>query len=192
VAAKIEDGSDATEVRVSVDGELLIERLDGKAVPIDPGERRFDFELAGHAPVQKRLVIREGEKARQIEVEFAPAPSSSDGRPEQRIAAYALGGAAALGLGLFAFFGVRGNSRLSDLDERGCKPSCPQEDVDAVKSDYRTANVLLAVSLVTLAAGVCVFATSWVGSDEPVDTARLELTLGPTVGGMNAALGWVF
>ena len=40
-------GRDLTEVRVTVDGSTLIEKLDGRARSLDPGAHTFVFEAAG-------------------------------------------------------------------------------------------------------------------------------------------------
>jgi len=47
VRAEDTTGADTLAVRVTIDGQLLAETLDGKAVPIDPGEHVVRFELAG-------------------------------------------------------------------------------------------------------------------------------------------------
>src|SRR5690349_12545817 len=53
-------GAETAAVRVTVDGRLLSERLDGNAVAIDPGERTLLFELEGSEALEKRVVIRQG------------------------------------------------------------------------------------------------------------------------------------
>ena len=83
--AKDEAGRDLFDVRVFVDGERLIDKLDGKAVFIDPGPHTFRFETAGAAPVTEKALIKEGEKTRVLAATFdlgasdsAPAASSRD------------------------------------------------------------------------------------------------------------------
>src|SRR5215472_923722 len=109
-------GADVTDVRVRYDGQLLLERLDGKAKPIDPGTHVFQFERAGDK-VEVRVVIAEGEKNRKVIAVFdnprtaTPPPSavsSSGGRAPVPIAAYVLGGVGLLAAGSFAYFGITG------------------------------------------------------------------------------------
>ena len=57
---------------VSVDGETLVRKLDGKSLPIDPGPHTFKFETAGAPPVVERALVKEGEKTRVITVTFEP------------------------------------------------------------------------------------------------------------------------
>ena len=56
-----------------MDGELITDRLEGTAVPIDPGSHTFVFETAGKPPITKRFVIRESQKDRPEVVVFVPA-----------------------------------------------------------------------------------------------------------------------
>ena len=42
-------GADVSAVRVKVDGVLLTAKLDGRAIPIDPGQHSFVFEARGFA-----------------------------------------------------------------------------------------------------------------------------------------------
>lgn len=84
--AKDKAGRDLFDVRVFVDGERLIDKLDGKAVFIDPGPHTFRFETAGAAPVTEKALIKEGEKTRVLAATFelgesdsAPAPPSDKG-----------------------------------------------------------------------------------------------------------------
>jgi hypothetical protein len=63
-----------TDVRVSVDGAPLAERIDGKPVPLDPGEHRFRFDRAGAPPIQETAVLVAGEKERLVQARFAPEP----------------------------------------------------------------------------------------------------------------------
>ena len=76
--------NDLSQVRVSMDGQPLVERLDGSALSVDPGEHRFVFELAGTPAVEKQLVIREGEKDRRERIVLGPEPVLAP--PPDRIA----------------------------------------------------------------------------------------------------------
>jgi hypothetical protein len=66
------DGHDATGMTVTLDGQPLLGADVGRAVPLDPGEHLFHFEVSGAAPVETRSVIREGEKNRILRVSFTP------------------------------------------------------------------------------------------------------------------------
>jgi hypothetical protein len=74
VFAATAHGRDVTDVRVSVDGTVAAERIDGKPVPLDPGEHRFRFERPGEEAVEQPLVLRAGEKERLVSARFGPEP----------------------------------------------------------------------------------------------------------------------
>jgi hypothetical protein len=53
-----------------MDGEILVRKLDGKSVTVDPGPHTFKFEIAGAQAVVERALVKEGEKARSVNVSF--------------------------------------------------------------------------------------------------------------------------
>ena len=61
-------GDDLTDVQVTVDGQPFAAKLDGTAVPMDPGPHTFVFEAAGFEAVTKTLVLKETEKGRRERV----------------------------------------------------------------------------------------------------------------------------
>lgn len=164
VVARDPAGNDTTSVSVLLDGHPLLPNLDGKAHSVDPGPHKLRFELAGARVVEREVLIREGEKARTIEVKFesdAPvAPSSSVSAspaeppgPARRpvpVSVWALGGTGALALGAFGYFALSGRSQESDLRDRGCEPYCPKSETDEVKQKYLLGDIFLAVGLVSL------------------------------------------
>jgi hypothetical protein len=66
--ARDASGRDLFDVTVSMDGEVLTKKLDGKSVFIDPGPHTFTFEAAGTPAVTVKALVKEGEKARVINV----------------------------------------------------------------------------------------------------------------------------
>jgi hypothetical protein len=78
--AKDRQGRDLFDVTVSMDGETLLRKLDGKSVNVDPGPHTFKFEVAGSPAVVERALVKEGEKTRVITVSFndggSPSPST--------------------------------------------------------------------------------------------------------------------
>jgi hypothetical protein len=68
--AKDRQGRDLFDVTVSMDGETLVRKLDGKSVNVDPGPHTFKFEIAGAQAVVERALVKEGEKARAVNVSF--------------------------------------------------------------------------------------------------------------------------
>lgn len=79
--AKDKQGRDMFDVSVSMDGEVLVKKLDGKSVPVDPGPHTFKFEAVNVMPVVERALVKEGEKTRVITVSFADGAGVTAGDP---------------------------------------------------------------------------------------------------------------
>lgn len=81
--AKDKGSHDLFDVTVSVDGAQLVTKLDGKSVIVDPGKHTFKFESSGMPPVTEVVLVKEGERARNINVVFdggqGPDPTPTPG-----------------------------------------------------------------------------------------------------------------
>jgi hypothetical protein len=88
IAFEVKDpsGSDVVAVKVTVDGAPLTEKLDGTALPVDPGQHVFTFEATGQPPVSRTLVVTEGVKGRGEVVQLGaadhPAPTPATPLPQ--------------------------------------------------------------------------------------------------------------
>lgn len=73
-------GHDLSAVRVTMDGEPLLQKLDGAAIAIDPGEHHFGFESEGLVDAESSVLVREGESHRQVSVvlKSAAAPEPTE------------------------------------------------------------------------------------------------------------------
>jgi hypothetical protein len=185
IDARDRAGRDLVRVKVLCDGQPCASELDGKAIDIDPGVRRLRFELevpAGSSPappIERELVIREGEKNRRVVVrfEYPPLPPPAIERPVPAVA-IVLGAAGVVGLGAGAVaFGVA-RSQESELESRGCAPACAPDDADAIDRADTIALVSAGVGAAALAAATVVF------------LMRPSVTVGltPEPGGGRAAL----
>lgn len=176
-------GKDATTVRISVDGQLLLESLDGKAKPIDPGSHRIVVELDGETPVERELVVREGEKNRKVDISFAPLDGGAgSGGGSISPATWVLGGVGVAGIAVFATFGALGLSEKSDA-ETSCAPNCSDDEVDSIRTKFIVGDIGLGVGVASLAAAVIVgIVSASSGGDE---LAELPLRIGgaPAPGG---------
>lgn len=173
VLAAKKDGKEVEAVRVSYDGQPLVEVLDGKAVSIDPGPHTLTFEAVGAEPISMKLVFREGEKNRLITAQLGGVETLAT--PSQPVAAstatepvttkssnwlpYGLGGLGVLGVVGFAVLGAVGNSELKDR-ERTCAPKCNDSDVSSVRMKYVLADVSLGVGVVSIGVASYLFFTT--------------------------------
>ena len=66
-------GQELADVRVSMDGEHLRDRLDATSVFVDPGLHVFRFESKGSATIDVRQMLRKGDRDRIIELTLRPS-----------------------------------------------------------------------------------------------------------------------
>lgn len=165
------EGRDVTDVRVSIDGEVLSETLDGKSIPLDPGSHTVRFERAGEAPVEKTIIVREGEKARVVSATWEEEPAALPPTPPPRqrsgppVSAWVLGGVGVSAVGAFAALAIDGMNRRSAL-EKSCFGSCQQEQVDSIKTQLAVADAALGVGLVSLGVSAVLFLSGRGPSEE--------------------------
>lgn len=164
-AVKDAAGQDTTAARVFVDDQILAERLSAAAVPVDPGERTFRVEIDGKPPLERKVVVREGEKGRVLDFSFAdptapgptepPAHKDGAGIP---LASWILGGVGVVGVGLFATFGAIGLSEKGDAEDpgSGCAPNCTDDEVSSIRGKFLVADISLGVGVAALGAAVIV------------------------------------
>lgn len=195
-AAKDGAGGDLTEVSVTMDGEALATRLDGKAIPVDPGTHTFRFEKAGEAPVVRELLVREGEKARKLEVVIGavvgPAKGADTGSGGISPATWVLAGVGGAGLVVFGVLGGLGLSAKSDA-EATCMPHCSDAVVDPIRAKFIGADVALSVGLASLAAGLTVgLVTGLDGGGSAQPATALFWGASASAGGGGVRIGALF
>lgn len=161
-----ENGRDLADVRIEVDGQVLLERLGGTAVEMDPGEHQVRWTHPQRKAVEQAVVVREGDKARRISARLEPLVAGGAGGDtpilEERpvpAATIVLGGIGLAGLAGFGVLASMGLSEESDLDERGCKPNCPSDDVDSVRTKFLIGDIALGVGVAALAGATIFYLT---------------------------------
>jgi hypothetical protein len=68
LSAKDGDGRDLVDVTVTADGQPLVRKLDGQALPMNPGLHSFRFELADGTSSTSQALVKEGVKAQGVAV----------------------------------------------------------------------------------------------------------------------------
>jgi hypothetical protein len=192
LSARGPDGQDAVDVAVTVDGKPFVSQLDGKAVAINPGVHQFHFELEGAEPIDQRIVITEATKSRAISVTFKAAGKTTDegashddagnsdlqrgsggdlgtGRHTPAMA-YVLGGVGLVGVGGLAYFGLKFDGELNDMD--ACKPNCPQSDADHASKTRLFALISGGVGVVSLGVATYLFLAPPGAAKANVETSR--------------------
>ena len=192
---KDETGGDLTDVRVTANGQLVADRLDGTAVSIDPGEYELRFEARGIGVAQQTILVVEGQKSRLVEVVLGGGVPQ---RPAQKAApsslapfawtAFGIGGA-----GLVTFAALQGvaQSEYADFEDScGHTRACSDEDVAPTRDKFIASMAMLGVGgagIATAAILLIVDATS----KEQTDAAarpRIDVALWPTGAALRIAL----
>jgi hypothetical protein len=173
VIARTRDGADIADVRVSVDGRVISERLEGRAIALDPGAHTLRLERKGMPALERPLVVSEGQKLREVIVEFgdvrpSPEPSrqapaslplaESPSRGGTPAPAWIVGGVGVLALSTFVTLGISGRSEQSNHLEK-CNPRCAPDEVDSVRTKYIAADIALGVAVVSFAVSAFLFLT---------------------------------
>ena len=208
-AAKDTAGRDLTDVRVTMDGTSLLQKLDGSAIPVDPGVHHFVFEATGYriATMNVTAVIREGVKERPVQTVFellpppqpamarhpakeAPKPSTEgSGR---RAIGLAIGGAGIAELAVGLIFGAVSLSTYAHAltecgngDSSNCNPALhPQAQQDR-QSAFDQATV---ATIASVAGGVCLAVGAALYFTAPKATG-IEVGATADNGGMRFSLG---
>lgn len=184
VAAHDEDGHDVLGTAITLDGSA-IDASSGRALPVDPGVHVLHVEAPGKIPVDQKVVVQEGERARPVAITLVakdkpkpppppppPPPVILPAPHETSPLVYVLGTLGAVSVASFAVFEIKAVSDSTHL-RNTCAPRCAQSDVDQVSTETVAANVSLALGAAFAAGAVTVW---WLGRPHAAATA---LELGP-------------
>jgi hypothetical protein len=181
VVFDVEDqqGRDLTEVKVTMDGRPLAERLTGIAIPVDPGEHTFGFEAAGRPPTTVRTTLREGEKDRRERVVLAgmgtgagagrEADAAADERRRriQETAALVAAGVALAGALTGGAFALYAKTRSDDANAICPLATCPNSEAVRMNRDAVTAGNAATVALAVGAASAAAAFVLWLTAGPP-------------------------
>jgi hypothetical protein len=180
LAAIDTQGREIVDLRAYVDGGRVADRLDGRAIDVDPGEHMLRLEDPKGRATQLRIVFLEGVKLRKITVQWPDQPSGSTSSPAAESspaaippAAIGLGGLGIVALGSFAYFGITGKHQENDLKST-CAPRCPVDDYDVMHRRMVIADVSLAIGIVTLGAATWIVVARPNPSTSSAAVSKLE------------------
>jgi hypothetical protein len=155
----VDGDKDVANVKVTEGTTVLAESMTGSPVELDPGAHKFKAESPDRPTQEATFVLREGEKARVVRINFTVAPpprlpgdqEPKGPRPIPKSAIF-VGGFGVLAAGAGAALGVLALKKRSDLDALKCKPTCTDADVKPVKNFALFADVAFGAAV--LSAGV--------------------------------------
>ncbi len=199
-------GLPVSAVKVTMDGEVVANELDGSALSLDPGRHQFTFEVAGQPPLTKTIILYEGEKNRRESLVIGSPPTppvlptppaetrstpmagsdatampSKETGHAQRVAGVVVGAGGLAGIVAGGIFGAFTYSAWSDANSgcpthSGCSAAAIQSHDSAV-TEATVSTVAFIAGGVLLAGGLTLFFTA------PKDSVRKV--------GVQVAPGWL-
>lgn len=184
------DQKEAQGAKLYVNGELVIEW--SKALKVNPGRHVVRAELPSFEPIERNVVLPEGQRMRLIVIDFespqAPAlpETSAPALPPEPlfvertrpipVLVYPLLGIGLAGLASFGAFSWIGKSQQREL-ETTCMPACTDTELKTMKRSYLIGDVSAGIGAATLVGAAVVYFT------RPAKTVEsqpgLSLGIGP-------------
>jgi hypothetical protein len=203
VFAAKEGNKDLTDVKVTMDGQLITSSLDGRPIPVDLGKHIFKFEHGGQTQ-DAEVVIGAGQKGRNISVTFGAAPpppppppppgggDNGGGGGGSLVPTIAVGAIGVVAIGVGTYFGLSGKSAVDDLQK--CKPKCAESDVDSARTKLIVADISFVAGAVAIAGAIVLYLVRpKIEADvKSGKTSSIRLDIGPSSGGGAAALSGTF
>jgi hypothetical protein len=172
VRARDADGKDLIDVKVYVDGNVLLPKLQGTAVPVDPGAHKFRYEFPNGQSYEEDVLIAEGEKDRVIRAELkggggavvgvgggsGGGGGAGGGETHGGGAGpvpWIIGGVGLVSLGVFVGLQVDAQGTYSNF-KNGCgvTKTCDPNAVSSLGTEFGVSGVFLAVGAAALVTGV--------------------------------------
>ena len=158
--ASEEQGRELYDVEVRVDGVVQTSKLDGRELPVNPGEHHFAFSTVGRVPAEDDIVIRVGEKHRLLTIALPlvnpppppvivkpPPPPPPPPRLGTGTKVLLIGG----GVALLAGAAVGTSAWIDERSlRRSCAPACDPADVDSARLRLRIADASMLVGVAAL------------------------------------------
>ena len=198
-------GSDVVGTSITIDGRHLEDKLTGQPVEMDPGQHQLIFEADGGPPLEKTVVVHEGERDRHEPVVLArpgttppaaadPSRASVETWATQRTLALSVAGVGIVGLAIGSGLGISAISKNNasnasgHCDTSGCDPTGVSLRHEAL-TQASASNVAFALGLAAVAGGVVLWATA---PREHARAVRVEVrpVVQPTMAGASLAGVW--
>lgn len=168
-------GGDIVDATVSIDGAVATQRLDGTPVAIDPGVHVVRVDAPGHAPLEHKVVVLEGEHGRVLDFSMAPTASSTSRRGFP-VAATVFTGLAVVAFGVFGTFAVLGANDF-DAARRTCSPTCSDATVDPIRTKLLAADIGLGAGIATGITAIILFVAHYASGSAPSRAASRGLAI---------------
>lgn len=179
------DGTSRADVTVEIDGKVVLERLSGKSIDLNPGPHQVRVLLPPFEPYEKDIVVSEGDKFRMLEIAFN-TPASELPTPESTgpavvemhrpipMTAWVFAGVSAAAAISGTAWGLSTQALKAEL-EAGCAPpktGCSPESIAILKQRALIADISWGVSAVSLLTASAFY---FLRPEKPVQENTIEL-----------------
>lgn len=189
-------GNPLADTTVRIDGATVADRIDGRAVVVDPGSHVIRFERPGMKPVEQTVAFKEGDKNLQVSATLEPAIATPGPPPEREATARPIPigswigwGVGAVGLVGFGIFGTKANLDYGSLED-SCGNRCPESDRDSVQTTMTIADISLVIGLVGAGVGTVLYLMRPSVASRPASAASATSANAP--GRAPTGPGWRF
>jgi hypothetical protein len=155
-AARDASARDLVDAHVSIDDHPAME-VGIRAIPLDAGPHTLVFHREGSPDVRVDVLLREGEKNREILATFAPTHPTATAGDEARPIPTGTWIAGAVGVVGLVSFGVFGALGVSERSSDHCDSLCAQNDANSVSTKLLAADISLGVGVVSLAVATVLY-----------------------------------
>jgi hypothetical protein len=184
-------GNEISDVAVTVDGTKVLDRLNGQALPVDPGVHTFRFSRAGSDTIEQKVLIREAEKRRPVSVTFAANASIAPEKPATPsdgssvpAGTWILGGVGVVAIGLSIPMYLSAQKSRSDLEARcGDRGVCDPSEGDSLQRKFLYGDIALGVGVIALASATIL----WIAAPKKTVTAGVAPMPGGVAGAFSVA-----
>ena len=198
VTARSGAGQDLVDVKVSMDGQPLVAKLDGQAVQLDAGPHTFHFVGADGTTLDQTVIVKEGLKYQAIAVVLGavPAPQLPATPPDAtgssspwKTVGWVVGGIGVAGLGVGAAFGV---IALGDKSSAHCDSGnvCDPGTTGGIKSAALVSDIGWIAGGALFAGGAALILFAPKAGHEATTGVRVAPVLGARGGEIVAAGSW--
>ncbi|HTV21553.1 MAG TPA: hypothetical protein VMG12_22850 [Polyangiaceae bacterium] len=164
------DGVSRNDAQVYVDDVLVLEKLSGRAVDVDPGQHRLRVVLPPFEPFEEQVFFPEGDRFRVVDVKFSsprpatvagpttPSTTPTDIEPYRPvpIASYVFGGIGIAAAISGSAWGISNMALRSDMEDQ-CSPNCSDKSIDVLKQRALIADISWGVSIVSIATAATIY-----------------------------------
>jgi len=174
VEARDAERHDVPGARLTIDGVIVREHLDGLPIEVDPGEHTLTIDAPGFTTYSEHVLVAESERGRVVPLRIARPVAHETRHRMPGWIPWTVGLFGVAALGGFAAAEIVGQNDYSSLRAQcGDAHTCTPGQVSATRTDFILAAVSLGVGILAVGTATILFIVR--GHDDRADTAMLGI-----------------